>query len=276
MIRIGDFSRLSRVSIKTLRYYDEVGLLKPAYVDPSTGYRYYLYEQLPRLNRILALKDLGFSLEEIGRLIAEDLTLQALRGMLTLRKAEIQQQLQDASERIARVEARLEEIEKEQSMTPYDVVLKEIDPVKVASVRGVVPLPPQQGRLWHQLETVLAQKGIRPAGPCLSIYHDEEYREKDWDIEVCEPVQEALEVSEPVLVRELPAVESMACVIHHGPFTSIGQAYDSIMKWIAENGYRINGPAREVYLQEARGGRQEDPDTITEIQFPVQKAGSAW
>src|SRR5512143_3025631 len=114
MIRIGDFSKLSRVSIKTLRFYDEMGLLKPIEVDRFTGYRYYEFDQLPRLYRILALKDLGFSLEEIGRLFEGDLPTEQMRGMLKLRQAEIRQQVAEEAERLERVEYRLRQIEQEE------------------------------------------------------------------------------------------------------------------------------------------------------------------
>ena len=94
MFRIGDFSKFSRVSIKMLRHYDEIGLLKPVHVDPFTSYRYYSVDQLPRLNRIIALKDLGFTLEQITRLLDEGLSAEQIKGMLKLKRAEIEQQLQ--------------------------------------------------------------------------------------------------------------------------------------------------------------------------------------
>ena len=128
MIKIGDFSRLSQVSVKTLRYYDEVGLLKPVEVDRFTGYRYYSFDQLPRLNRVLALKDLGFSLEQIAQALDEGLTPDQLRGMLRLKRAEIQQRVEEEQERLARVEARLRQIEQEAMMSNYDVVIKKVPP----------------------------------------------------------------------------------------------------------------------------------------------------
>src|SRR5512147_3281105 len=113
MFKIGDFSRLTQVSIKTLRYYDEIGLLKPAQIDRFTNYRYYTIEQLPRLNRILALKDLGLSLDQIGDLLKRDLPADQLRGMLMLRQAEIEQEMQAMHLQMRRVEARLKQIERE-------------------------------------------------------------------------------------------------------------------------------------------------------------------
>src|SRR5512142_622558 len=157
MIRIGDFSKLSRVSIKTLRFYDEMDLLKPIEVDRFTGYRYYEFDQLPRLYRILALKDLGFSLEEIGHLLEGNLSTEQMRGMLTLRQAEIRQRVEEETARLERVDLWLRQIEQEDFMSKYDVVIKKIEPMKVVSVRGVVPKPPDQSTLWQELGAYLAQ-----------------------------------------------------------------------------------------------------------------------
>jgi DNA-binding transcriptional MerR regulator len=273
MIRIGDFSKLSRVTIKTLRYYDEMGLLKPVEVDRFTGYRYYEFDQLPRLYRILALKDLGFSLEEIGRLLEGDLPVEQMRGMLKLRQAEIRQRVDEEAKRLERVELWLRQIEQENSMSNYDVVIKKIDPVRVASVRAVVPTPPDQGALWGELMGYLGQQNARMIGPPTAVYHDGEFKERDWDIEVCMPVVDQITPNERVEVHNLPGFETAACVVHTGPFATIGEAYDALAKWIDQNGYRIVGPWRELNLRVPEPlGNQNDPNTVNEIQFPVEKA----
>ncbi len=277
MIRIGDFSKLSRVSVKTLRFYDEMGLLKPIEVDRFTGYRYYEFDQLTTLYRTagiasVALKDLGFSLEEIGRLLDSDLSTEQMRGMLKLRKAEIRQQVQEETERLERVELWLRQIEQENFMSKYDVVIKKIDPVKVASVRGVVPTPPDQRTLWDELMDYLHQQNARVIGPPQAVYHDGEFKERDWDIEVCMPINEDLAPNGNVKVHDLPGFEKMACVVHTGPFATIGEAYDAIAKWIDQNGYQIVGPGRELNLRVPEPlGNQNDPNTVNEIQFPVKK-----
>ncbi len=272
MIRIGDFSKLSRVTVKTLRFYDETGLLKPVSVDRFTGYRYYEFSQLPRLHRILALKDLGFSLEEIGRLLESGVSGEKLRGMLELRQAEIRQKVREEEGRLERVVAWLRQIEQEDTMSKYDVIIKEIEPIKIASVRGVVPTPPEQGGLWDELEGYLAAQRVRPVGPCFSLYHDEEHKERDWDIEACEPIADDLKPGKNVNVRTLPAVATMACTVHAGAYITLGEAYDAILKWLDENGYQVTGPGREIYLQETKpAGNQNDPGAVTEIQFPVEK-----
>ncbi len=279
MIRIGDFSKLSLVSVKTLRYYDELELLKPVQVDALTGYRMYEFHQLTRLHRILALKDLGFSLEEIGQLLGENVTPEQMRGMLKLRRAEARQKVEEEAERLDRVEARLRQIEQEDCMSKYEVVIKRIEPLRVAALRAVVPTPPEQGALWEELGAFLAPPRARGLEPCLTVYYDEEYKERDWDVEVCQPFEGSVKETGRFKVKSLPLVESMACTIHHGPFKTIGEAYTALLKWVDANGYRVVGPAREVYLQSAKeiagGGdvkvSQTDPETITEVQYPVEK-----
>jgi DNA-binding transcriptional MerR regulator len=276
MIKIGLFSQISRVPVKTLRYYDEIGLLIPVEVDRFTGYRYYAVSQLARLHRIMALKDLGLSLEQIGNLLEDDLTPDQLRGMLRLKQAEIRQRIGDEQERLARLETRLKQIEMEVPMSTYDIVIKNVEAQPIASVRSTIPAYPAQGPLWQELETVLARFHIKPTGACFTLYHSEE---PDIEAEVCEPVEAGAKLPDHprVQYRLLPAA-TVASVVHHGPFVTIGQAYEALVSWIESNGYRINGPSREIYLQAAQmapgdehGVSQTDPNTVTEIQFPVEK-----
>jgi DNA-binding transcriptional MerR regulator len=143
VLKIGDFSRIGQVSVKTLRYYDEIGLLRACQTDTFSGYRYYTFDQLPRLNRILALKELGLSLNQIDQLLNDDLSAEQLRGMLRLKQVEIQQRMVDEQEKLARVEARLKMIKQEDKMSEYNVVIKQVEPLNVASVRDVIPNYPE-------------------------------------------------------------------------------------------------------------------------------------
>ncbi len=270
MFRIGEFSKLSQVTVKALRYYDEIGLLKPAKVDPSTGYRYYSAEQFPRLNRILALKELGLSLSEVARLLDGDLPPAQIRGMLRMKQTELQQRVQEERTRLARVEWRLKQIEQEGTMSTQEVVLKKIPAMTVASVRDIVPTYSDVNQLYGEIFAHLGQHGIRPAGPPLAIYHDQEYRERDTDVEAAVPVAGPVPDGERVKGRQLPAVDAMACIVHQGGYDTVGEAYNRLMAWIEANGYRICGPNREVYVQGPEPGR--DPSTyVTEVQFPVEK-----
>ncbi len=270
MMRIGEFSRLSKVPIKTLRFYDEVGLLHPARVDDFTGYRFYTFSQLARLHRLLALKEMGFPLEQIGRLLDDELSPEQLRGMLKARRSAIQARLDEELERLARVEARLQLLEQENPMNQIEVVLKQVEPLKIATVRDTIPTYSQQGALWRELEGYLALHRVRPSAACFTMYHDEEYKEREVDAEVCEPITAELTESRRVKVRTLPAAE-MASAIHRGPYTELGKAIEGILQWLETNGYRITGPEREIYLVPGRNGSQTDPETVTEVQFPVEK-----
>lgn len=285
MFKIGDFSKFGKVSVKALRYYDEIGLLKPAWVDSFTGYRYYSVDQLPRLNRILALKELGLSLEQIARLVDDELPPAQIRGMLRIKQAEIQQQVEAEQAQLARVEARLRQIEQEGTMPTYDVVLKKVEPQMVVTIRDVVPTYSDQGRLWKELAAYLKQHGAKAVGPSLTIYHDTEYKERDVDVEVATPVSEPVPDNERVTVRELPGAELMACVVHQGSYETLNEAYTALLEWVEANDYRIVGPDREVYLR-CPDNEYEDPDAVgytdyladdpvgyvTEVQFPVEKA----
>ena len=282
MLKIGDFSKLSRVSVKTLRYYDEVGLLNSSQVDRFTGYRYYSIEQIPRLNRILAFKDLGFSLEQIARLLDENLPPAQIRGMLRMKQAEIQDQLEEEQARLRRIEARLRQIEQEDSMPTYDIVLKKVDPQRVISVRDTLPTFGDQVSLWIELANYLISRKTKAAGPSITIYHDPEYRERDVDLETATPVNTSLPESQRVKVRELPGIDLAAALIHKGGYDNIGQTYSALVSWIEANGYRITGANREVYLL-CTANVYEDPtvfgefvtenpeEFLTEIQFPVEK-----
>ena len=273
MFKIGDFSRLSLVSVKALRYYDELGLLKPARVDESTGYRYYSASQLTRLNRILVLKDLGLSLQQIALLLDQELTPDQIRGMLRLKQVELHQQLEEGQARLARIDAWLQAFEQEAIMPAYDIVLKKVAPLKVVQVRGVAPsmeqLGPTLDYLFDKVLGYISQHGETALGPGITLYYDTEYREHDISVGACLSFEGELHDGEEVKVVELPAVEMMASVIHHGSFSTMNQAYNAMSTWIEANGYQISGPTRELNLEYERGGDQSK--FVTEIQFPVEK-----
>lgn len=273
MFKIGDFSRLSQVTVKALRYYDELGLLKPAHVDRFTGYRYYSATQLPRLNRILALKDLGFALEQMASFLDQHCTIEQIRGMLSLRRSELQQHITEEQARLARVEARLRHIEKEDVMAPYDVVLKKVEPQTILGIRKVIPTYPDVGELFEQLFGQLQQHGLQITGPALSIYYDGEYRERDVDVEAAVPVSPPAGASDAP-VRELPGAETMACLVHHGPYETLHQAYAALLEWSEANHYQIAGPDREVYVQGPDKARSPE-EYVTELQVPVVKVEGA-
>jgi effector-binding domain-containing protein len=275
MIRIGDFSRLTRVTVKALRHYDTLGLFKPVFVDEESGYRYYAAAQLPDLHRVLALKDAGFSLDEIKILQeAPRISPEAVRKLLITKRAEIQQHVLEEQDRLDRITARLTQWEREEKMPDQEVIIKRVDPMLVAGVRGVIPsmaaVPTALPAMFDELYEHVNRYEHQYTGPWLDVWYDTEFKETDLDIEACAPLVKAVPESGRVKMHELPAVESMACLIHRGPFTGLSESFGVLIRWIDANGYRIDGPSREVYLEYSRAA---DPETyVTEIQFPVTKA----
>jgi effector-binding domain-containing protein len=271
VIRIGDFSKMSQVSIKTLRYYDEMGLFKPSNIDRFTGYRYYSASQLPRLNRILALKDLGLSLDQIAQVLDEGVSSEQLRGMLRLKRAELQQHIAGEQARLARVEARLNSIDMEDSMQDYDVVIKQVEPQLVAGVRDTLASYPEVGRLLTEVYSHLAHHGVNALDlVAAAIWHDDEYKTSDIDGEGVVFLKQSIPESDRVKIYQLPAA-TMASVIHKGAYNTFNQTYEAIGRWIDANGYMVAGPNREVYLYCTQPVRQDDDSYVTEIQFPVAK-----
>ena len=274
MLRISDFAQLSRVSPKALRIYDRLGLLKPAHVDDFNGYRYYSATQLPRLNRILVFKELGFSLEEISRLLDEKISSEEIRGMLRLRKSEIEQRLLEDQSRLKQVEIRLQELEQEKKMSNYEVILKSVESQLVAATLGVIPnyqdCEPIFDRLFDRTYSYAFSQGLKKVGSGIAIYHETKLRDQNIPVEVAAPIFQKISSNEQTWVYELPAVESMACVVHQGSFSSLGQAYNTLLEWVEKNGYQIVGSTREIYLQYERGG--DSSQYVTEIQIPVGKS----
>jgi DNA-binding transcriptional MerR regulator len=280
MFRISDFARLSRVSAKMLRHYDDIGLLKPAWVDPETEYRYYTADQLPRLNRIIALKDLGFRLDEIARLLAsesgdETVSVEQLHGMLKLRRTEIERRLAEEQARLARVEARLVDIERE--LPSYDVVLRSVEPVWAATKRQTAPNDLGIERMFEEVERFAERFKARADEPPFMVYHGDK---PDWlDVEVAVPLTRSVPGSSPVDVRQFPRIETMACVVHTGSYASLPRAFAALHRWTQLNGYRSIGPAREVYLRFSAGDKKlklppvfltrDATEFVTEIQLPV-------
>jgi DNA-binding transcriptional MerR regulator/predicted transcriptional regulator YdeE len=278
MIKIGEFSKLVQVPVATLRYYDQVGLLKPIEVDRFTGYRYYSAGQLPRLNRILALKGLGFSLDQIAAVLAEGLTPEQMRGMLRLRHAQISQQLVDMQSQLLEVEVRLQQIEREAQLSTYDVILKHVEPLLVASVQAILPNHSAVGALFGEVYEALGSHVGQALGPnpeeggqTLVLWYDTEFKERDVDGAAAFILRCPVPERGRMRVHELPAA-TMAATVHHGSYNSIGEAHEAILKWIEANSYRIVGPDREINLYHSMPIRLDDPSYVTEIQYPVEKA----
>ena len=270
MFKIGDFAKLNKVTVKTLRHYDSLGLLKPQKIDSFTGYRYYSASQMLVLNRILSLKDIGFSLDEISLILKKNMDSEQIQTLLELKHSEILDRVRNEQERLSRIQNFIKMCKQEEYIMKYDVVLKEVESVRVASLRDTIPTYSEQGHLWEELVEHIQKHGAKIVPPCMVIYHDPGYKENSVDAEVVEPIEGELPGTDRIQVRMLEGVKEMACVVHKGSYETLHLAYNAISQWIEDNNYEISGPHRELYLK----GEWITSDTneyITEIQFPVRK-----
>jgi len=277
MLKIGEFSKIAQVSIKTLRYYDRMGLLKPGHIDRFTGYRYYNLSQLVRLNRILTLKDLDFTLEQIQELMKLDLSGDGLGKMLKSKAKELRQRITDERARLLRVENRLKNMQEGFHINTSPVILKSAPNQVIATVREMLPsvqdLQPWQNTQLKKVHHYLSSLNEKPTGPDLLIYHQDEYREVDLDVEIGTIIRETHDNTDKqikkgdILIHNLFAVNQMATTITTQK-TNMSDTYASLAHWTQVNGFRPIGPWRELIFT------QEDSSSVqvVEIQRPVMKA----
>lgn len=270
MFKIGDFARLNRVTVKTLRHYDSLGLLEPEKIDNFTGYRHYSASQMPRLNRILTFKDIGFSLDEIALILNKNLGSEQVQTLLELKHIEIADKIKAEQERLSRVENLVKICKQEAFSMSYDIVLKDTEPMRVAALRDTIPNYGEQGHLWEELGEYISKHGVKIVPPCMVIYHDTGYKEESVDAEVIEPIIGELPDTDRIKVKILEGVKEMATVVHKGPFQTLHMAYSAISKWIEDNKYEIIGAQRELYLK-GESLTNDPNEYITEMQFPVRK-----
>ena len=275
MFSIGEFSRLGGVSVRTLRHYDEIGLLRPATVDPGTGYRGYSAQQLGQLNRIMALKELGLSLTQARRLLT-GITVDELQGMLMLRRAQLEHELAQHANQLLGVEARLRSIAREGAMPPDDIVARTIPAMGVVVIAGKAPafgaenVVPVVNQLDGQFDRLRIHDRVKQAGPRLIFYdygHDD-----DVTVYLALPVAEAPgELPAPAQYRVLPPIEA-AATVRSGPAASIfPMVYFDLVNWIEERGYRpVPGPGREVWLNEI-DDVADVAQQVFEIQLPFTR-----
>jgi DNA-binding transcriptional MerR regulator len=270
MYRIGTVARLAQVSVRTLRHYDEIGLLTPADVDPATGYRRYSPEQMRRLHRILVLRDLGVPLAEIGAIVDDDVTVDELRGILRLRRADAQARVSAQTEQLARVEARLAQLEGAH-VADYEVIVKGIDPQRVVALHedliGVDEIAAAAGRMYPRLHAAVARQGIAFGGVSLALYDESGDEARPMRLTTALPVPSDVEIDDgEVSTLDLPAVERAATTVVIGPPDQFHAAFEALHEWTARTGERELGSDREVYV-DCDGPR----DTwVTELQVLLE------
>ena len=275
MFRIGEFSRIAQTAVSQLRYYDQIGLFQPVHTDQSTGYRYYQAAQLPDLNRILAMKELGLTLDQIKRLVADDVTAEEIRGMLSLKKAQVEQDVHAQIERLHHIEARLRQVEQEGVLSQDDIVLKELPAQPFYSFRDTLP-DLLSSAIVHLMEmTKLLPSHIpqKKLSHFAVLFHSNAFLMENVDIEMGfflnDAVDESLQLSSghKLTTRILPRVEMAACAVRVGGFENGYESYGNIGRWVEANSYQLAGPVREVFLVTPHPDRIEE--TVCEIQLPV-------
>lgn len=271
MLKIGDFSKLSRISIRMLRHYDEIGLLIPKDIDSFTNYRYYSEEQLPVASRIKALKDMGFSLATIVEILKSYNNPKALSEFLAVKQAEVQEEANEINQRLLLLETALKRLRKDDMAMNYNVVLKTLPERYVASVRKILPAYNQEGILWNILMSETISLNLQQADNCysLAIFHDEGYKESDNDIEIQLSVSGEYPNTENVIFKTVPEVE-IASATYKGSYEQITEVNQAVAAWVSDNGYEFNGAMFCIY--HVSPAQTQDPnELVTEVCYPVKK-----
>ena len=274
MFRIGEFSKISMVATSQLRFYDRIGLFQPVETDKFTGYRYYKATQLPDLNRILAMKELGLSLEQIQELVADNVSAEALRGMLALKKAQVKHEVQAQIAQLHRIDARLQMVEQEDDINYDDIVVKSLPVRQLYGFRDVIPHLTQVRDFAFELGKFLPRQiPKRKLNYLTVIQHADDFAMENADIEMGfltnEAIGEEAELSDgrTLSMRPIEAVETAVCMVRVGGPDKSYACYGKLGRWAEANGYEIGGPVFEVFVVPPRPNRIAE--TVVEIQLPV-------
>lgn len=283
LLKIGDFARLSRVSVKTLRYYDEIGLLVSSEVDPFTNYRYYTVDQLARIHRIMALKELGLSLEQIKQMLDSDLSLEQIQGMFELRRAELEQHVQETQARLAQVQFRLRMLKVEDQMPTIDIQVREVAPFTGLTDRQKLRIQPDTLNLGRGSNEAAARGSLYleaaaryklPFNPPVTIYYDLDFDAEYWDGKTilpmdAKPDEDIVLTDQTVMQWEtIPGLPLAATYIFSGPYDQVPEQLLVVERWMAENGYHRGQQTRAIFH---RGPMHFGPQNefVTEVQIEI-------
>ena len=270
MLKIGEFSKLSRISVRMLRHYDEIGLLKPAQVDRFTDYRYYREDQLPTAGRIAALKDMGFSLADIVKILEIYDDRKKLDGFFSARRKELEALSQETAHRLTLLDAARRRLRKEENMR-YNVTVKMIPARYAATVQMTLPRYEDEGMIWSTLVSETAPLKLMEADPCLCAvtYLDGEYKEENVEMMAWKTVKGRYPDTEHVKFQTLPEVTVASCT-YQGSYTQIVDVYAAVIAWLEANGYEPAGPMFNIYHVSPHE-TQNPEEFVTEICYPVKK-----
>lgn len=269
MLRIGEFSKLSRVSVRMLRHYDEIGLLKPAEIDRFTDYRYYRADQLPVICRITALKDMGFSLADIVRILEVYDNKEALEGFFSRKQKELEQISQDTTYKLILLDTARKRLRKEIPMN-YSVTIKTIPARYAATVHMTIPHYEDEGKVWSTLISETCCMRLVEADPCLCAvtFLDGEYKEQDVELLAWKTVKGHYPDTEHVRFTTLPEVTVASCTFKGG-YHLINEVYTAVVSWLDANGYESAGPMFNIYHVSPHETKNPD-EFVTEVCYPVK------
>lgn len=271
MLKIGDFSKLSRISIRMLRHYDEIGILHPKYVDDFTGYRYYSESQLPLAGRIQALKSQGFGLSAIKEILDQYEDVQEMEHFLLAKREELEEEAAKIRQKVQFLDSMLKWIRKDGNLMDYNVTLKTIPERYVASVRQVIPAYDREGLLWEMMCRELKPQKVQQAEPCygMAIFHDKGFKEYNPDVEIQSSVIGNYQDTEHVKFKTVPPIR-IASVTYKGDYGQITRVNAAVANWVVENGYGFDGKSFCIY--HVSPSQTSDPaELVTEVCFPVRE-----
>ena len=247
MLKIGEFSKISRVSVRMLRHYDDIGLLKPVETDSFTGYRYYEVDQLPTVGRITSLKDMGFKLADIIRILDIYDDRSALEAYFETRREELEAISKETAYQMKLLDTAINRLRKEDDMS-YNVSIKTIPERYAATVHMTIPHYEDEGMVWQILREETAHLNMADAEPCLvaASFLDDEFKEENVELIAWKTVKGQYHDTEHVKFRTLPAIKVASCTIK-GSYDQMNDCYAAIIGWVNENGFKCSGPMFNIY-----------------------------
>ena len=272
MFKIGEFSKLTQVSIRMLRYYDEIGILKPANIDSFTGYRMYSADQIPLLQKIILLRDAKFSTAEIKDIILGNKELNIV-DELQKKKMQINKEIEIEKLRIEKINNAINEIRKKNFKIHCNISFKKVDKIFIVSTRDIIPTYFHEGVLWNRLcafinkENISIKQGMYNN---IAIYHDIEHKDKNVDVEVGIVVDKLGENKGKFIYREVEAVEKMAYAMVYGPYENLAKAYEMLAYYLESHNEKMAaGPSRQI-CHIGVDDTNNPEEYLTEIQIPLE------
>ncbi len=270
MFKIGEFSKITQVSIRMLRYYDEQKLLEPCFIDDSNGYRLYSADQIDQLNRIILLRDMGFGVKEMKEIL-KSWNPDQLKSNLLEQMKKTEENIQTEHNRLRQIQGMLYDLDHQDKKLDIEIIMKQLPMQQVLSLRRVVPNYYCESELWAELSRYMSNVKNAESLSCFSIYHDLDYREENVDIEICVALKnfDAMIESKEIIYRQVEKVDMAACFMIYGPYSNISRAYKEFAVWLERHKeYRMSGENRQI-CHVGMDSTDNPEEFITELQIPL-------